>query len=240
MQIDKESFIPAYVQLAELLEKKINTGELLPGDRIPSKAELGQMLNLSSVTVQRAFEILAKKGLVISERGKGTFVARLSLNDVMFKVSEFYCDMQEQGLDARIKILENRITQAPQFLKEKGLSGDRVLELSSLAFAGGEPVMFRRQYVVTHWMEAPSAEDAEQNSFAELAEKAATEIPIRSLLTINAVMITGEEAALLRAQEDLPGFLIEQTLFTAMETAVAYGAYFCRGDKYRFSSTFNY
>lgn len=239
-QIDKESFVPAYIQLAKMIEDKINMGELLPGDRIPSKTELGQMLDISSMTVQRAFEILAKRGLIISERGRGTFVAKISMNDTMFKISEFCCDMEEQGLESEIKLLENLIVATPEFVKAKGLTEERVLALAYLGFAEGEPMMYKHQYIVTNRTDSLEEEEVRVCSFAELVEKVAPVIPIRSLMTISAVLISAQEAQLLEVRENSPGFCIEQTLFTADETAVAFGAYICRGDRYQFTSKFNY
>ncbi|MGB9847543.1 MAG: GntR family transcriptional regulator, partial [Desulfotomaculales bacterium] len=46
-KIDRKSFVPPYFQLAQILEQKILSGELKPGDSLPSENELGREYNLS-------------------------------------------------------------------------------------------------------------------------------------------------------------------------------------------------
>ena len=62
-------------KLADHIAYQIGAGELLPGDRLPSTSELRSAWGVSSETVRSAVERLKAKGLVISRRGVGVFVA---------------------------------------------------------------------------------------------------------------------------------------------------------------------
>lgn len=73
--INRGSVIPPWQQLAELLRKRIESGELAPGDRLPSIVSLAQEHDLAPVTVRKAFVRLQHEGLVESRVGWGTFVA---------------------------------------------------------------------------------------------------------------------------------------------------------------------
>lgn len=57
------------------LEARIQSGELPPGARLPSEAELQQEHGVSRATAQRALNDLAQAGLVVRSRGRGTHVA---------------------------------------------------------------------------------------------------------------------------------------------------------------------
>ena len=70
--------MPPYEQLAALLRARIEDGELVPGDRIPSVVSLAQEYELAAGTVRKALAALQREGLVESRVGWGTFVAERS------------------------------------------------------------------------------------------------------------------------------------------------------------------
>lgn len=66
--------IPPWQQLADLLRARIQSGELAPGDKLPSIVSLSQEHDLAPVTVRKAITRLQREGLVESRTGWGTFV----------------------------------------------------------------------------------------------------------------------------------------------------------------------
>ncbi|HHU53550.1 MAG TPA: GntR family transcriptional regulator [Clostridiaceae bacterium] len=76
MRLDKHSSIPLYAQLRELLVEQIQDGRYKPGDRIPSELTLCEELDLSRPTVRQAIADLVADGILVIEKGKGTFVAK--------------------------------------------------------------------------------------------------------------------------------------------------------------------
>jgi len=67
---------PALHQLIRTeLEARIQSGDLPPGARLPTEAELQQEHNVSRATAQRVLNDLAQAGLVVRRRGRGTHVA---------------------------------------------------------------------------------------------------------------------------------------------------------------------
>lgn len=69
----QESGKTKYMILMEELKGKILSGEIRPGDRIPSENELAASNGLSRHTVRKALAILENEGYVTAEHGKGTF-----------------------------------------------------------------------------------------------------------------------------------------------------------------------
>ena len=74
MDLKRDSNIPVYKQIAEQLTEKILTGQLNADDRILSIRELAKELNVSVITVSKAYEKLSEQGLIVSSKGKGYFV----------------------------------------------------------------------------------------------------------------------------------------------------------------------
>lgn len=65
-----------YLQIFDVLQKKIREGEYPFGSPLPSEKALIRRFNVSRITVIKAMHELVRKGLVFRKRGKGTFVTR--------------------------------------------------------------------------------------------------------------------------------------------------------------------
>jgi GntR family transcriptional regulator len=73
--IDRDAVMPLFLQLAGILRGRIESGEYPAGRRIPSRLELEQEFDLAPGTVVKALDTLKTEGLLISQQGRGTFVA---------------------------------------------------------------------------------------------------------------------------------------------------------------------
>jgi DNA-binding GntR family transcriptional regulator len=74
MTIDQSSFEPVYRQLARILREQIRGGELRPGAAVGSEASLAQRFGVGRDAVRDALGAMRAEGLVITNRGVGTFV----------------------------------------------------------------------------------------------------------------------------------------------------------------------
>ena len=73
MMLASRSYL--YLQIAESIRRRIASGELAPGDMLPSVRSTAQAWACTPGTVSRAYAILADEGLVIGRPGKGTLVS---------------------------------------------------------------------------------------------------------------------------------------------------------------------
>jgi GntR family transcriptional regulator len=62
-------------RIAADLRRKIESGELQPGDQLPTVSELARVHQVSTATVAKAIKALKDQGLVIARQGWGTFVS---------------------------------------------------------------------------------------------------------------------------------------------------------------------
>src|SRR3989440_12572269 len=72
IQVDRNSPVPLYFQVAQHLEHLIESGELAPGTRLENEIDLADRLRLSRPTMRRAIEYPVDKGLLVRKRGVGT------------------------------------------------------------------------------------------------------------------------------------------------------------------------
>jgi len=64
-----------YQQIVEQIQKLIKTGEMQPGDRLPSERKLAETFKVSRNSVREAIRALAEKGVLVSRLGDGTYLA---------------------------------------------------------------------------------------------------------------------------------------------------------------------
>lgn len=65
---------PIYARIADAVERDVRSGLLLPGSRLPTHRQLAADLGVTPVTVTRAYAEAARRGLVESSSGRGTFI----------------------------------------------------------------------------------------------------------------------------------------------------------------------
>jgi GntR family transcriptional regulator len=66
---------PMYKQVTDQIKDAIASGDLKPNDRLPSVRELSEALNVSAITIKRAYQDLETEGFILTRAGMGSFVA---------------------------------------------------------------------------------------------------------------------------------------------------------------------
>ncbi|MBP3917514.1 GntR family transcriptional regulator [Clostridium sp.] len=107
---------PIYLQIVELVKKNIATGDLVPGDKLPSVREMSKDLGVNPNTLQRSYGELERLGITYTRRGMGSFISEgdnsmkdLKINMGKDLAKKFISDMASIGIDKEesIKILKS-------------------------------------------------------------------------------------------------------------------------------------
>jgi len=77
--LDQSKSTPLYLQIKEMIETMIENGELKPGDRVPTEAEMIEKYQVSRVTIKNAYKLLVEEGIIFRIAGKGSFVSTKEL-----------------------------------------------------------------------------------------------------------------------------------------------------------------
>jgi GntR family transcriptional regulator len=101
-----------YMQLASVLKHQIASGAWPVGHRLPTVEKMAQDFGLAKITVRQAFAVLAQENLIVSERGRGTYVSsrgqqldpslRAAINDVAADTSVLEIRMLEKRTDVQL------------------------------------------------------------------------------------------------------------------------------------------
>ncbi|MBB6444541.1 GntR family transcriptional regulator [Bacillus benzoevorans] len=117
--ISNSSDEPIYLQIVNQIKDHIVRGELADSEPLPSIRNLAKELKISVITTKRAYDELEKDGFIVTMAGKGSFVA--SINKEMLR-------------ESKIKLVEERMTQAIETGKLIGLSLAELKEMLELIY----------------------------------------------------------------------------------------------------------
>jgi GntR family transcriptional regulator len=75
LTINLESGVPIYMQLVDRIKQMVVSGQLLPGQQLPTIRQLATDLRVNYNTVGRAYLILDQEGVISTQQGRGTYIA---------------------------------------------------------------------------------------------------------------------------------------------------------------------
>lgn len=95
MALENNSNLPLYERIQQYFEKKIYSGELAPGEKLPSISELQQTLNVSAGPIRQALKIMEAKNLISIRHGQGSFVNDFRSVNPKERLIGFICPKSE-------------------------------------------------------------------------------------------------------------------------------------------------
>lgn len=112
-KIEKQSAIPLYFQLKQLVLGGIEQGILSPGDMIPTEQELSAMLGISRPTIRQALGELVNEGYLTRVKSKGTFISSPKLDAQFFqRLQPFAQELEQKGRKPSTQVLSLEKSEA--------------------------------------------------------------------------------------------------------------------------------
>jgi GntR family transcriptional regulator len=235
--IDFDSHIPYYVQVKDILRTRIKDGTWATGDRLPSEAELCTMFEVSRTVVRQALQDLIHEGLIKRRKGKGSFVAAGKISEQLVqKLTGFYQDMVEQGLEPVTEVQQQHIVPASAEIAEqlKIQPGSSVIEIIRLRSVQQIPTVLVTTYVPYSLCPDLVNDDLNNQSLYHLLETRYHLYIARGRRKIQAMLADGQEAKLLQVNKGAPLFRLDSISFLSDGTPVEYYFAFHRGDRSQF------
>lgn len=76
LQLDPRRRTPIYLQIVQQVKHLVAAGRLHPGDQLPTVRALAVQLHVHTNTVARAYAVLDQDGVISTQQGRGTYIAR--------------------------------------------------------------------------------------------------------------------------------------------------------------------
>ena len=129
IQIDVESGVPIYMQLVDRIKQMVGSGQLQPGQQLPTMRQLAADLRVNYNTVGRAYLILDQEGVISTQQGRGTYItSRLNEEQIQKLRMDKLRSMIGQAIhDARVlgysrqeieRIVEEQLDEAARAAKK--------------------------------------------------------------------------------------------------------------------------
>src|SRR5215213_21837 len=225
----------AYVQIEEELAERIRTVMLRPGDRIPPERELAEQMQVSRMTVRQALGRLADRGLLVRERGRGTFVSEPKLVQSLSRLNGFYDQMISQGI-----LPSSRLLRGEQVLASAAVAqvldlriAEPLYKVVRLRLGGGVPLALETSFFPARLVPGLLDYDLERHSIYRLMEHYDAR-PVRATQSLEPVPARDQEAEALEVLPGSPLMLVERIAWDTQDRPVEYAKDIYRGDRSRF------
>ncbi|MEW5719411.1 MAG: GntR family transcriptional regulator [Chloroflexota bacterium] len=236
-RIDRESFEPAYAQLANILRHQVATGVFQPGDQLPSESQLVDRYDISPMTVRRAINLLSDRGVISTAQGRGCFVRGVELGAATFGLKELADLFGDKG-QTQVKLLEARVTTADERIARKLniAPGHRVVYIRRLLMIENQPAFYHREHVVYDPTRPVVEAEMEVTSLQGLFTGVGETLLKRGELGIEATILNADEAALLGVAAPAAAFCIEHLFYDLKDRPVSWGWFICHSARLRFAT----
>lgn len=224
--------LPAYQRIQSVIRKRIDSGQLQPGDAVPSERELAKTHHVSLMTARHALAFLEREGLVERRRGIGTFVAppKIHFNKLMSYTEQ----MAARTLTAGAKILFAKVvTDENEAAARLSLpQTSSIIRLERLRHASDEPFAIETCYLnaaeFPGLLEAPLARES---LFAILERDYKVELGYADE-EVDATAADTRIAELLAIPRREPLLRIRQVIYSTKGKAIMYALGFYRSDRH--------
>ncbi len=117
--ISNKTSRPLYEQIGTQIKMQIMNGELKAGEALPSIRSLAKSLQISVLTVQKAYDCLQADGFIETTVGKGCYVS--------VQNQDFYLEEQQ-------KKIESYFNEAIEIARTSGISLNKLINLLTLLY----------------------------------------------------------------------------------------------------------
>lgn len=117
--ISNSSGKPIYEQITGQIKNMIMSGELKPGDALPSMRLLAKELRISVITTKRAYEDLERDGFITTMVGRGSFVAESNMEILK---------------EEQLRIVEQKLQEAVEQGRKSGVTLTEMQEILSMLY----------------------------------------------------------------------------------------------------------
>lgn len=224
--------LPAYQRIQSVIRKRIDSGQLQPGDSVPSERDLAKTHQVSLMTARHALAFLEREGIVERRRGIGTFVAQPKIH--FNKLMSYTEQMAARTLSAAAKVLFAKIVDNENEAAAR-LSlppNSRIIKLERLRHASGEAFALETCYL--NAAEFPGLLDApiaRESLFGILERDYKVELGYADE-EVDATAADPRIAELLAIPRREPLLRIRQVIYSTKGKAIMYVLGFYRSDRH--------
>lgn len=236
-RIDRRSPMPLYHQLKQLIVADIEELHRQPGDRLPGDHALCETYGVSRTVVRQALSELEVEGVLVRDRGRGTFVAPSPADEgLIASLTGLHEDLAKRGVALRSDVLKIGVVPADDSqAHDLELDvGEPVVHIERLRSVGDEPWVFAVTDVPAWVAPGLEHEDLTDRSLYELLEREYDVRLVRGRRVVEASVAGQRLARLLGVRRNDPLLVLRSVSVDGRSRPVESFVAFHRGDRSRF------
>lgn len=233
--LDRHSGIPLYHQIQQRLLEQIQSGELKPGEPLPSIERIAGRMGVSQMTVRQAVRALCDMGVIYSRQGKGTFISAIKLERDFRQVLSFTEETEARGARPSSTVLGFRLQEPTPPVKEALMlsDGEQVFSLRRVRYGNSMPMGIECSYIPA--LLCPGlmeSYDPTTSLYQELAEHHGIQMMVTDEV-IEVGKASAEEARLLHIAAKAPIFLFTRVSYMEGGMPAEYVKSVYPGERYK-------
>ncbi len=208
--------VPLYSRIESIIKNKILTGQLEPGSKLPTEAELITRFGVSRITIRQALSRLETEGFIIRQRSKGTFVSDdiPTTKQIIFSggVRDIISDSKRyETKPFGIQTMKVGETRAAKRVKDffNLTKNDEINRIQRLRLLKGMPIYFLENYMPFDIAKHLSVKELSEEPLLELLKKKIGIKIERGEMYIEAIPVGPQIAKILKCQIYDPVVLIQ-------------------------------
>lgn len=231
--LDRNSPIPLYAQLEDVLRAAIIQREWEVNTAIPSEVELSKNYNLSRMTVRSVITTLVNEGLLYRVQGKGTFVAEPKIATKSLAYMGIREQLEEMGYETSTQLVNFDQIRADAYLS--GIfsipSGEPIQYIERVRSIKDDPISIHRSYIPARLCPGLTDEHLETEQLCVIMEREYGLKADHVSESLSAILANEREADMLLVEPRHPLLMLEDINRTSAGIAFEYSKVLFRGDK---------
>ncbi len=229
---------PLYQVVEDHIRQMIDSGELVPGDLIPSEPQLARQLNVSPGTAKKAIDNLVWEQRLFRHQGKGTYVSNIDFNNSLFRFTT-YGDAEGQPTRLHKETTARRIEHgSPELCDKLGTGADTpLLYIERVGYVEEQAVMVE----YSHWRAdmVPGLENEDVHIpdlfYALIVEKYGIPV-VRAEETLTAGAADDQTAQILGVDPGAPVLVLHRETYTSNNRVIEIRVSKGRADKFSYKT----
>lgn len=239
--VNKESYVPYYVQIYNELKNRIDSFVYKPNEILPSDNDLVEEFKVTRVTVRNAIKKLKDEGRIYTEKGRGSYVNPPKIIQKLDKIYSMGRDFSEEGHKLDSVILDVHTECCSETIR-KSLElelNDQVVVIKGIRKLNNVPVVAQTSYLPLKVVPGFSISELKNIwIYTMLQEKYNIKL-LKAKEYLDPIVADEYYSKLLEVELNTPLFLTERVTFTEGDIPIEFRSCIIRSDKFRFSVELN-
>ena len=216
-----DELTPKYLRICRVVTEGIETGQLRPGEALPSQKDMADHFGVTLMTLRQALRVLADQDHLRIEHGRGTFVADPVYRLPLDGLSSLTEQIVRTGRTLRSEILAAEDVPAPKGVPARmGLRSPTVFQITRLRYVDDQPLMYSMSLLHPADGHRLDLERMGEASLYEALSKQLGIVVVRAVESFRAAALGDVEAAALSRAPGQPALVSSRLTYDAAGRAV--------------------